>query len=202
MKLNICIFWDSIAWWEFDSEKWGWADRIKLTFQKQMPERFIKVYNLWIPWKTTSDLVVRFEMECRARGCDIAIIAMWINDSGYVGDEKNHLTLEEQFRENLRQIFLISRDLHIKRLVFVGLTPVNEVFTAPLAEGDTGKSFKNVHVRQYDAYIQDFCRMHELEYISLDWLVELGELPDWLHLTSTGHAKIADVIYDRIVTKL
>lgn len=106
-EANICIFGDSIAWGAFDHTGGGWAERLKSRYMSQMGERWIEIFNLGICGKTSENLVERFEAEAVSRGCDIALVAIGINDSAFRnGDESANTVSETDFQTNLE---IISR---------------------------------------------------------------------------------------------
>ena len=116
---NILLFWDSITWWAFDEEGWGWADRLKVDFMKNIDNDWNLVYNLWIPGDISSNLVKRFEAEAIFRDWDIAVVAIWINDSCFIGGQNNNLVSKDDFRKNLSKIYEISQKLRLQKLIFV-----------------------------------------------------------------------------------
>lgn len=195
-KWNICIFWDSITWWAFDLEKWWWADILKINFFKEpfvknTFEWFKEVYNLWISWKTSTDLLYRFEIEAKSRNCSFAIIAIWINDSCFLWNENNNLVSKEIFLKNLEEIYKISKNIWIEKIIFVWLTYVDEKLVNPLPQSSTWKSYKNWIIREYDDIIKNFCENNKIDFVDLDWFIKDEDLSDWLHPNSEWHKKIA-----------
>ncbi len=193
MDLNICIFWDSITWWWFDSERWGWAERIK-TELFWYEDGWIEVYNLGISWKDSNNLVNRYRSELESRDGNVAVIAIGINDSCYTWDESNNLVPLDVFQENLKTIKNISKELCLKELVFIWLTRVNESIVCPYPWSSTGKSYKNHIIEKYDTAIRDFCETELIPYIDMRTVVSNTELPDWLHPDPIWNKKMAEKI--------
>jgi lysophospholipase L1-like esterase len=61
--MEILCFGDSITFGEGDGK--GWTGRIKEWFEGTDSKR--RVYNLGIPGETSTDLIKRFDSECKAR---------------------------------------------------------------------------------------------------------------------------------------
>ena len=193
MDPNICIFWDSITWWWFDNERWGWAERIKTELFWHW-EDWIEVYNLWISWKDSSNLVERYANELKSRDANVAIIAIGINDSCYTWDESNNLVPLDVFLENLKKIKNISEKLWLKKLIFIWLTRVNESMVCPYPWSSTGKSYKNHIIEKYDNAKRGFCEIELIPYIDMRDIVSYQELPDWLHPGAVWNKKMAEKI--------
>lgn len=193
MDLNICVFWDSITWWWFDNERWGWAERIK-TELFWYGENWIEVYNLWISWKDSNNLVERYANELKSRDANVAIIAIGINDSCYTWDESNNLVPLDVFLGNLKKIQNISEELWLKKLIFIWLTRVDESIVCPYPWSSTGKSYKNHIIEKYDNAIRDFCETVLISYIDMRDIVNHEDLPDWLHPGAVWSKKMAEKI--------
>jgi len=196
---NILLFWDSITWWAFDDEKWGWVDRLKVDFMKNIDNEWNLVYNLWIPGDISSNLVKRFESETIFRDWEIVIVAIWINDSCFIQGYDINLVSREEFAKNLSKIYEISLKLRLQKLIFVWLTQVNETLVNPYPESSTWKSYKNKFIREYDEIIEKFCSENNLGYIDLKNLIKIDELPDWIHPNSVWHEKIFEKVKKSLV---
>lgn len=157
------------------------------------------VYNLWIPGDISTDLINRFESEAVSRDWDIAVVAIWINDSCFIGGQNNNLVSKEDFRKNLSKIYEISLKLRLQKLIFIWLTPVNEILVNPYPESSTWKSYKNNLILEYDTIIENFCRENNLDYIDLKNLIKIDELPDGLHPNSVWHKKIFEKVRDFLI---
>lgn len=196
--LHICIFGDSITWWAFDSNQWGWADRIKIKCMENKINQWIEVYNLWISGKTSDNLVSRFEAESIARDCDVAIVAIGINDSSFIGKTNNNVVWEDTFKNNLDKIYKISIALKQTKIVFIWLTPVDELLTNPYQYSSRWLCYNNETIQRYDSIIKSFCNDQKIPYIHLMDIIKLEDLSDGLHPNEKWHKKIADRIYEYI----
>ncbi|MCK9272447.1 GDSL-type esterase/lipase family protein [Candidatus Gracilibacteria bacterium] len=196
---NILLFGDSITWGAFDDEKGGWVDRLKVDFMKNIDNEWNLVYNLGIPGDISSNLVKRFESETIFRDGEIVIVAIGINDSCFIQGYDINLVSREEFAKNLSKIYEISLKLRLQKLIFVGLTQVNETLVNPYPESSTGKSYKNKFIREYDEIIEKFCSENNLGYIDLKNLIKIDELPDGIHPNSVGHEKIFEKVKKSLV---
>lgn len=129
MEKNICIFGDSIIWGAFDTEKGGWANRLKIFLEKEF--RDVAVYNLGISGDITDDVLERFESESRAREANVLVFAIGINDSQYIKSKDNPHTPLEKFKNNLKDLIAKSRAFTDK-IVFIGFADIDESKTMPI----------------------------------------------------------------------
>lgn len=79
MSKRVCIFGDSITQGYNDFDNGGWADQLKIYFNKENPDH--SFFNLGISGDNTEDLLKRFKVEVEARNPEVFIIAIGINDS-------------------------------------------------------------------------------------------------------------------------
>jgi lysophospholipase L1-like esterase len=186
--MTICIFGDSIAWGASDCEKGGWADQIKNTLMSED----IDVYNLGISGDTTEDLLKRIDNEIEARNPDIIIIAIGINDSLSIG-ESQPIDLEK-FQRNISSLYEKTKSFTDK-IVFIGLTNVDESKTKPFFLSETGETYNNQSIGEYDEIIRSFCEDNNLIFVEmLGLLINDDDLCDGLHPTSSGHQKMFEEI--------
>jgi lysophospholipase L1-like esterase len=188
--MTICIFGDSITWGAWDCENGGWADLLK----KYLLSESVITYNLGISDDTTEQLLKRFDTEVEARNPDIIIFAIGINDSMDIFGKKPISLVK--FADNLAA--LTDKALQItNKIVFIGLTSVDETKTIPYA--DTDASFDNQSIGEYDEAIRSFCEENDLIFIdALGLLINDDDLCDGLHPSSTGHQKMFETIKDAI----
>jgi len=97
MKKDICIFGASITWGAWDSEKAGWANRLRLFLEANHENAF--VYNLGIPGDTTEDVLARLKSEAETREADVIIFSIGTNDSLYNQSKDKPRTTIEKFKE-------------------------------------------------------------------------------------------------------
>lgn len=189
---NIIVFGDSITYGAWDKEG-GWAARLRKDLDKSHA-----IYNLGISGDTTEGLLNRFENEIKNRIDDeeevIIIFAIGINDSQYITQSSIHKVSLEKFKENLETLFSLAKK-YTNKVVFVGLTPVDESKTAPW---DLGKEYKNEYIKKYDEAIKNVCNKNNINYIELFSMLKSKQelLGDGLHPNTKGHSLIYKAILD------
>jgi lysophospholipase L1-like esterase len=187
--MTICIFGDSIVWGASDCEKGGWADCLK----NHLMDDDIDVYNLGISGDTTEDLLKRFDTEAGARNPDIIIFAIGINDS---------LSLDKEglikFQKNISTLVNKARKF-TNKIIFIGLTNVDESRTTPYLSEETGEAYNNQSIGEYDEIIKSFCEENNLTFVDvLGLLINDDDLCDGLHPGSIGHQKLFEAIKEKI----
>jgi len=186
-NMSICIFGDSITWGASDTEKGGWAERLKVYVGEKFDQ---DVYNLGISGDNTEGLLQRVEFEAEMREPEVIVFAIGINDSRYVRSENKRMVPIEQFRDNLIKLYEISSKI-VEKVIFVGLTKVDESKTRSI-----DKEYDNEGIGQYDTAIKNFCSENNLKFIEMFDVLDVEDLPDGLHPNSKGHAKM----FERIKT--
>lgn len=163
--MNICVFGDSITWGACDYKYGGWATRLRNYFEERgdtvlgADEKAVdvEVCNLGISGDNTDDLLKRVELEAIAREPEMIIFAIGINDSQYLGGDKNKLRVSfNNFIFNLNELVRVARKF-TNKIVFVGLTDVDESKTKPIP-WSPAKSYDNALIAKYDSAIKDFCK--------------------------------------------
>jgi len=208
---KICIFGNSITYGACDIEFGGWVQRLRKFLDekaKQNPQLYFDVYNLGVSGDTTEDLLKRFEIEAKARLAEldegedaIIIFAIGINDSQYIHDKASLRVPEREFRENIKKLINLAKKFTSK-LIFVGLTPVDETKTTPIP-WNTNKSYKNEHIQKYNQIIKLICKDNKI------WFIEIFEkwiksdfkklLEDGLHPNSLGHKNIFENVKEFLI---
>ena len=187
--MTICIFGDSIVWGASDCEKGGWADSLK----NYLMDEDIDVYNLGISGNTTEDLLKRFEVEAEARNPDIIIFAIGINDS--LSFDKDGLI---KFQNNIATLADKAKKFTDK-IIFIGLTSVDESRTTPYLSEETGEAYNNQSIGEYDEIIKSFCENNNLIFVDvLGLLINDDDSCDGLHPSSIGHQKMFERIKEEI----
>lgn len=197
---GILIFGDSITAGRGVAKEKSWTGRLSRVFDKKDKDNFI-VYNLGIPGESTAELLKRFEIECQSRTyrqCPddsfIVVINIGLNDSKYINSSNNPKTPKDIFRKNISKLINAARR-YTKKVIFVGLTPVNEKKTAPLGN----VYFLNKRVEIYNNVIKDCCNKHDILFINLFkyWFGQSYKRflsDDGLHPNEVGHRKIFEKI--------
>jgi acyl-CoA thioesterase I len=193
--MNICIFGDSITYGAFDPEKGGWANRVRLHLDGK-DDFDDEVYNLGISGDNSEGLLERFYSETKFREPGFLIFAIGINDSQYIISENQNRIPIERFEQNIKELITKSRKIADK-ILFVGLTPVDENKTTPIP-WNTDKMYKNEYVEKYNNKIKEICENDRIYFI--DIFSEMTKkdykamLIDGLHPNEEGHKWMADQI--------
>ncbi|MBU3925198.1 hypothetical protein KJ854_04655 [Patescibacteria group bacterium] len=196
---QILIFGDSIAYGALDREG-GWVQRLRKKIDKKVISSglqfYCEIYNLSIDGDVTGGVLERFENETRKRLLEeetIFIFAIGINDSCFIKDAKEFLTPLKNFKNNIQKLINSARKFSNK-IIFVGLTPVNEEKTNPYFASTTGKSYKNEYIEKYDKIIKSVCAENKIAFIEIFEKLKKENcknlLEDGVHPNSKGHEKI------------
>jgi lysophospholipase L1-like esterase len=184
--MHICVFGDSIAWGAFDYEKGGWVERLK-TFLMESEED-VMLFNLGVHGDNTEDLVKRFHSESAAREPDLIVFAIGINDSQYIKTKDNPRVSLKKFVKNISKLAKMANKF-TEKIIFVGLTKVDESKTMPLP-WDTDKYYDNESIVKYNDALGEFCEKNSLMYADMRGVVEIQDLEDGLHPNAKGHEKM------------
>lgn len=184
---QILIFGDSITYGAFD-KKGGWVERLK----EKLMGKDILVYNLGVSGDTTIDLLDRFENETRARydNDTTLILEIGINDS-YHSD-----ITPEMFENNIQELIKKAKK-YSKKIVFLGLTPVDESKTNPLP-WNKNAFYKNNKIQKYDNIIKEVCKRNSIHFIEISNNFAKTDykalLHDGLHPNTKGHEKVFEIV--------
>jgi len=199
---NLLVFGDSITYGAWDKEG-GWIQRLR----KFLDENYggYLVYNLGISGDNTNDLLKRVEFETEQRIKEekelIFVFAIGINDSQFIHTQNNLRTSPEKFKENIQKLINIAQKFSSK-IVFVGLTPVDETKTTPIP-WNPDISYKNEYIQKYNEIIRNICKENKIYFIEVfEKFKELNYkelLDDGLHPNSKGHQKIFEIVKDFLI---
>jgi len=200
---HVCIFGCSIAYGSWDYECGGWTIRLR-KFLEQKPisktERYL-VYNLGISGNTTEDVLKRFEIECKSihdGDFEFIIFSIGTNDSLLIYDKNYLQTSPEKFKENIQKLIKLASKF-TKKIIFIGLTPVDETKTNPLP-WDANKYYKNEYLLKYNNILKEVCKENNVYFIEIfeEWTKlsykDLLNEMDGLHPNSEGHEKIFEIV--------
>lgn len=192
---TICVFGDSITWGAFDNEKGGWVERLRTSLWR----KDIDVYNLGVSGDTTTDLLERFEVECKAREPDVILISIGINDSQHINNLPR--TGLARFKSNIQKLIEIGQKFTSK-IAFLGFNPVDESKTTPIPWSPE-KHYTNGNIQKYNDIVKSVCGENNLPFIGIfeEWMkVNYRELlEDGLHPNSKGHQKIFEIVKEFLV---
>jgi lysophospholipase L1-like esterase len=193
--MNICIFGDSITYGAFDPEKGGWANRVRLYLDRK-DDFEDEVYNLGILGDNTDGLLERLDAEAKFREAGFLIFAIGVNDSQYIISQNQNRVPLEKFEQNIKELITRAQKITDK-IVFVGLTPVDESKTASIP-WNIDKLYKNEYVEKYNDKINEVCENEGIDFI--DIFSEMSKedykvmLIDGLHPNEKGHKWMSDQI--------
>jgi lysophospholipase L1-like esterase len=204
---QILIFGDSITYGAWDKEG-GWVQRLrKFLDEKNLTDSdfYCLVYNLGVSGNNSEDLLERFEFETKQRLKEdeetIIIFAIGINDSQFVHSKDKHGVPIDKFKDNIQKLISLAQKFSSK-IIFVGLTPVDETKTAPIP-WNADVSYKNEYIQKYNETIKTICEENKIYFIEIfEKLKELNYqelLEDGLHPNSEGHKKIFEIVKDFLI---
>jgi len=202
LKENICVFGDSIIWgWgATESETRGWTNKL-LSYVHNEIEGENVVYSLGIPGETTDGLVKRIENESYTRNPATIIIASGLNDCRYNRVLGQRAVDLEKFKNNIAEIIKIAKKF-TQKIVFIGLTKVNEQLTIPLIWNDD-ELHRNEYIKQYNEELQQICEQEEIKFINVINLLNDDDIDaiDGIHPNMNGHEKLFKYIKDELQKK-
>ena len=193
--LNVCVLGDSIAYGAWD-ERGGWVDRLRAFLHERAIRsgfaEYYFLYHLAIPGNTMTDVLRRLSAEAGAREPHLIIFAVGINDARWRDGARTPYVDEPEFRRNVSGLIAEARR-YTDKVVFVGLTPVDEDKTMPY---EPGIYFENEDIRRYDAILRELARASGAEYIKMyDAISPADDLKDGLHPNARGHEKMFTAIW-------
>ncbi len=196
---KILAFGDSITWGAVDPDGGGWVGRLKTLLEVESDFE-VEIYNLGVSGETTDGLLERLESETKARLKEdreiTFIFAIGINDSLFI-HSKNDLNIKlEKIKENIQKIISIARKFS-SRIIFIGLTPVDEAQTTPIP-WNTDKSYKNEYIKEYNEVIKSICKEKDIPFVDIfeKWIESDYKrlLIDGVHPNSDGHKDIFELV--------
>ncbi|MDE2021986.1 MAG: hypothetical protein KGI71_03725 [Patescibacteria group bacterium] len=206
MEKQFFIFGDSITYGAIDREG-GWTNRLRKYLDNRMIDsggkEFFMLYNLGVSGDTTADLLARFEQELVARMDAseeaIVIFAIGINDSQHTDKEDSYRVNPTDFESNIVKLHEQAKGKGAARIVFIGLTDVDESRTMPVSWAK-GKYYDNESIQKYEKIIRAFCETNHLLFIPMRGVLSNADLADGLHPNTRGFEKMFKVIKESVET--
>lgn len=130
----------------------------------------------------------RIENESKVREPNIIIFAVGVNDAQFIHSTNSNRISDNDFRNNLKKLHEIAKKFTTK-IIFVGLTPVDESKTKPIP-WNADKTYTNERIKKFDQIIENFCSENNLKFIPINDLLNNDDLIDGLHPNTQGHIKI------------
>lgn len=193
--MRICVFGGSQAYGSNDRVQGGWVQRLRKFFETEGYD--ISVYNCGVSGNTTSTLLTRFSVECRARDPEIVIFAIGINDARYIDSPDNLAVPQPQFQKNLQELINQAQQFS-KKIIFLGLTNVVESKVMPIP-WVPNEYYQRKNILTYNQHLQDICQKNNLPFIDVLDLLDDAELEDGLHPDSNGHEKMYITVRDYLL---
>ncbi len=183
---RVCVFGASITSGLNDFAEGGWCDLLK----RDLLKKGIFIFNLGISADDTSDLLKRFEPECKARRPEGIIITIGGNDSQFFMDKNDFRIGLKDTCNNFEKLIEIAKK-HTNNIIIIGLTKVDEEKINPIFIKEKRKYYKNENLERYDKAISDLAKEHNIKFIpTFDLLDEKDLSDDGLHPTPAGHRKL------------
>jgi len=202
--MRILIFGDSITQGFWDLEYGGWAQRVRKEYDretvKNLAGRLLAFFDLGIAGEMTGGVVERMGYEIEARRWQddpiVLVFQVGINDTQFAGDEM--MATPEKYREEL-DVLLSSARHYAERILFIGLTPVDDARCNPWAHSPTGVSFSNKRILEFEGELRKFCLEKDVACVQIFEKFQAAQqkddlLLDGLHPNDAGHQLIADLV--------
>ncbi len=191
MEKRVVVFGDSITWGANDKSRGGWFNRLREDLENSSD--YYSIYNCGISGDNTNDVLFRFEVESKARHREnsdenIVVFAIGINDTQNIDTKGNYIVPPKQFENNLNKLIELSKKYYDK-VIFIGLTNVDEIKTTPIPWSPT-KSYYSNDTKLYDNIIKKVAKENNSQYIDMFDVVSFDEMEDGLHPNSDGHQKM------------
>lgn len=171
----------------------GWANRLRLSLERMQKDSKYRVFIMGINGDTSRDVRERFENEYKTRkrkdGKNVLIFAIGINDSRTESNIEK-LSIDE-YKDNIKYLINEAKK-HTNKIMFIGLTNVDESLTSPLLGEDA--YYSNKRILKFDNELEKICLENNIRYVKTYGLLKENELYDGLHPDSSGHKKLFDLI--------
>jgi lysophospholipase L1-like esterase len=200
--MDIFCFGDSITLGEYDTERGGWVDRLKIACMA----RFVAggdaeedcIFNLGIGGETTRMMRARLTNELEARldpdVRSLVILAYGANDAAEADGQ--FLVPLDEYVANLSWAIDEAR-AHRCDVAFVNVTPI-----APQADGvpnRNGRLRANGVVARYNEALAELARRMSVELVDVHGLLSAHMFSaDGIHPNAEGHASIAARVGERL----
>jgi acyl-CoA thioesterase I len=199
-EMRICFVGDSITLGQGDTESLGWPGRLGLRAMKNGHD--ITCYNLGIRGDTSTDIAMRWRMECERRlpgGASCGIVFMFgINDMAVQDDEAERVPMTTSLGNATA---ILSNAVKRYRCLWIGPTPVRK--SVALKAPHLGATYEfdrqrnadlNAAYRDLALKIQvPFLDLHSLTSGCREWR-DVLEDGDGVHPTPAGHAYLANAV--------
>ena len=209
--MRVLVFGDSITQGFYDSQG-GWAQRLINEYHAETlagldsdDGRWVEVFNLGISGDTANGVLKRLDAEIAARqlypGDEVIVIAIGCNDSIL----KDNLVVTEEYDFEAQIEELVDKALeHTKRVLVVGLAPVEQKLTDPWKFSSSGKQWKNNRIDLFEDIIKQVAGRKKVPFVPVYDVLKAEQdkgaklHADGLHPNDEGHKMIADLVKPRL----
>lgn len=189
--MRYLLFGSSSTFGEVDYENGGWAGHLRKYLDIQEKHRFF--HNLAISGNTSKDIFGRIEAETKVRLRNkpkeewTMFLSLGTNDSRLENGEPK--VSEDEYRNNVKQIFAIAKNL-VGKVILVSGNPVIEEVCNPWKGRDC--YFLNERIKKYGTITKELADAENIPvidvYTPLEAYPNLKELyEDGLHPNAKGH---------------
>ena len=198
--MRVLIFWDSIAEWYYDCNRWGWANRLKTSYWNT--DRSIEVWLCGISGDEIPNIIKRFDVTTKwfiekFQDEVIFVFAVWINDSVLL-KWKEELHSAEMFTKNIQKLIDLANKYNPRKIIFTWLTYVNEEFTNPLKASKTWKCYRNARIKKFNMILKKESLNYSCEFIDILNLLNNNDLDDGIHPNAQWHKKMFEYINTKL----
>lgn len=204
--MNILIFGASIVSGKTDVNG-GWVHYLSSYLQKdtinEKGSRGLDVYNLAINGDTSRGLLSRIKTDIKPRVSKhktVVVVSIGINDSQFNKKLNKNRTPLSQYKTILKGIIDKVKGFNCK-VIFIGLTPIDESKTDPIPWSKDRFSYLNSEVFKYNDAMKEIAKKDKAHFVDL--LSKLDEkyiktLEDGVHPSAKGHKMIFEALKDKI----
>jgi len=189
-------------------ESGGWVARLSQKVNERViASNFVlydDFYNLSVSGDTSRDVLARFDHELKPRldeeEATIIIFDFGTNDSAFNNDTKQNQIPAAEFETNLKTV-LAQAKKYTDRIIFVGLTPVDEAKVDPIP-WHPPYSYLNKEITKFDQTISRVVKGEKATFLDLfDRMVNQTKdylTADGVHLNTNGHKYIFETVWPKL----
>ncbi len=202
--MRILFFGDSVVQGFWDLEYGGWVNRIRLEHDRltvtNLSGHWPAFFNLGIDGNSTASVVKRLSYEVEARRFQddpfVLVFQVGIVDTTFAGDEI--MATPEQYKDEL-DVLISGAQHYSDKILFVGLTAVDDKLCNPWPHTRGGVSLKNERILQFEEVLRKVCLEKKLPCVQVFEKFQAEQekrelLADGLHPNDAGHQLIADLV--------
>ena len=186
----------------------GWAVRLKQKVNQRVIasnfDKYESFYDLSVAGDTSRDVLAKFENELKPRLDEeekvVIIFDFGTNDSAFNNQTKENQVPEAEFETNLKAL-LASAKKHTDKIIFIGLTPVDEAKVDPIPWFPP-YSYLNKEITRFNQIISRVVKGEKAIFLDLfDRMVNQAKeylTADGVHLNTRGHKYIFETVWPKL----